>query len=137
MAPDLMDFEGDWRLMREIVQLGGPEARFEGMARFVPDGAGLSYREAGRLLIAGQVPVRAERRYLWRAGGPGMIAVAFDDGRPFHRIDTTAPTPRDRHHCGHDIYDVAYDFGGWPAWEVRWRVTGPRKDYVMRSDYRR
>lgn len=137
MRPDLTDFEGHWQLTREIEQPGAPLARFDGVACFVAEGAGLAYREEGRLAMPGQAPVRAGRRYLWRAGGGGVIEVAFHDGGPFHRIDMAAPTPSDRHHCGRDVYDVAYDFAAWPVWAVRWRVTGPRKDYRIRSVYRR
>lgn len=137
VIPGLDDFEGDWRVTREIVHTGGPDARFAGVARFLPDGAGLSYREEGELVIAGQVPVRAERRYLWRPGVAGAIEVLFDDGRAFHRIDPATGASCDRHRCEQDVYDVAYDFGTWPEWSSCWRVTGPRKDYEMQSRYRR
>lgn len=137
MTPALEAFEGDWRVSRVIRHARGPDARFEGTARFVPDGAGLIYREEGELVIAGQVPMRAERRYLWRAAPDGAIDVRFDDGRAFHRIAPGESAPEDRHYCGPDTYDVAYDFSAWPDWTSRWQVRGPRKDYEMVSVYRR
>jgi hypothetical protein len=77
--------------------------------------------------------MEAERVYLWRASGAG-IEVLFDDGRPFHRIDDSAEAA---HWCDPDQYDVTYEFGRWPKWSSRWRVLGPRKDYVMVSNYSR
>ena len=137
MQLGLMDFEGMWQVVRRIENAAGPDARFEGVARFVRDGAGLTYAEAGELRLEGQAPIRGERRYLWREEGDGRIAVFFDDGRDFHRFDPGAEAPGDRHHCAPDVYDVAYDFREWPEWESRWRVAGPRKDYAMVSRYRR
>ncbi|WP_397542995.1 DUF6314 family protein [Roseovarius salis] len=135
MAPGLGDFEGDWRVVRDIQHADGLEAWFDGTASFVPDGAGLTYREEGGLVIAGQAPVRAERRYLWRARDDGRIAVLFDDGAAFHVFDPAADRPSDSHDCASDLYEVLYDFGGWPLWRARWCVTGPHKDYRMNSLY--
>ena len=137
MAPCLEDFAGAWHVVRDIRHADGMAARFEGGAWFRHDGAGLRYHEAGELVIAGQVPVRAERRYLWRECGDGRIAVLFDDGRPFHRFDPSADHPGATHRCEADFYDVVYAFGAWPAWSARWCVTGPRKDYGITVRYRR
>ena len=137
MALALTDFTGDWRLRRVIAQAQGPDARFEGVARLVPDGAGLRYCEQGVLVIEGQAPLEAERRTLWRAARGGMIDVLFDDGRPFHRIDPAAALSHDRHLCGRDTYELRHDFSAWPQWELRCRVSGPRKAYTMRTLYTR
>jgi hypothetical protein len=127
---------GAWRLWREIDdRRAGQKARMEGEARFTPVAGGLLYAEVGWLLLPGQAPLRAERRYLWRAA-PGGVAVAFGDGRPFHRFDW-AEAPAARHLCGADVYDVVYRFGRWPAWEAEWTVSGPAKDYTMISRYAR
>ncbi len=135
MRPRLQDFEGAWRIARAIHPADGAGARFDGEARFRPDGQGLAYAEIGQLQLAGHPPVRAERCYLWRNGPAGVIEVFFPDGRPFHRIDLGAAAPSDRHLCDPDIYDVTYDFRRWPDWSSRWRVRGPRKDYRMISEY--
>jgi hypothetical protein len=136
--PKLLEFEGLWQLSRAIEDMRGPgSGQFEGIARFNADGAGLAYAEEGRLTLAGQAPVTATRRYLWRPGGDGGISVLFEDGRPFHRIWPGRLMPDDTHVCTPDLYHVAYDFRGWPAWSATWRVVGPRKDYRMVSRYRR
>lgn len=130
----LRDFEGDWRLDRRIADALGPDAVFTGAARFSADAAGLVLHEAGQLDLTGQGSFQAERRYLWRQDGAG-IAVFFADGRAFHRFDPGGVATAD-HWCDPDTYTVRYDFSDWPVWQAEWRVTGPRKDYVMRSIYR-
>ncbi|WP_116082005.1 DUF6314 family protein [Tropicimonas sp. IMCC34011] len=133
--PELAKFEGRWSLDRSIEdRRAGQTGQFEGDAVFGAAPDGLIYREAG-LLKLGQGPaMRAERRYVWREAGGG-IAVAFEDGRPFHRFSDTSP--EDVHLCGSDRYEVAYDFSGWPRWTATWTVSGPAKDYTMTSRYMR
>ena len=63
------------------------------------------------------------------------IHVFFDDMRPFHALPAGADRHETTHLCGPDLYEVAYDFTGWPRWRAVWRVGGPRKDYTMTSDY--
>ncbi|WP_375690996.1 DUF6314 family protein [Pseudooceanicola sp. LIPI14-2-Ac024] len=136
MARQLREFEGSWRFSRRVENATGPDAVMEGTARFTPDGAGLTLHESGEMRLDGQGAFQAERRYLWRAG-PGRIVVLFDDGRPFHDFDPDEVAPRAEHACDPDHYRVAYDFARWPDWQAVWQVRGPRKDYVMRTLYRR
>ena len=129
----LADFEGVWQLTRTIADhVNGQPGELTGHARFTRDDEGLHYREEGLLRIGTLAPVQAMRDYLWRAEGGG-IAVYFADGKPFHRIDFGAP--EDTHLCAPDTYRVGYDFSGWPQWEARWAVTGPRKHYDSLSRY--
>lgn len=132
LVPELAEFEGTWRLERDVVHEGAPPARFEGEARLNPGQGGLVYREAGVLTVAGQAPMRAERAYLWRAGKSGGIDVMFEDGRFFHSITEDGEA---QHWCDPDMYDVQYDFAGWPHWRAIWAVSGPRKAYRMVSRY--
>lgn len=136
MERALADFEGLWRITRRVENAIGPDARFEGTARFTADGAGLALHESGEMRLEGQGAFRAERRYLWRAEG-GRIAVFFDDGRRFHEFDPARPRPEAEHPCGEDHYRVAYDFSRWPEWRSVWRVAGPRKAYAMTTLFRR
>ena len=134
---ELSDFAGRWSVSRVIMdRTGGPEGRFEGVAELTPDAQGLVYSETGQLRLGTAVPFHATRRYLWRADGDA-IQTFFDDGRPFHRIALGGVEARDLHDCPPDIYRVLYDFSQWPRWTARWDVTGPRKDYLMVSDYAR
>jgi hypothetical protein len=126
---ELDDFEGLWRLSKEITPNGDAPARFDGTARWSRDGDAMNYVETGDLhLQAGGVLV-AERRYRWEA----PLRVFFDDGRFFH--DVPAGGGRAHHDCPPDVYEVLYDFGDWPNWSCRWQVAGPRKDYTMSCRY--
>jgi len=128
------EFEGEWRIAREIEdRAGGPPGWFAGTARFTPAPGGLAYAEAGELTL-GPAVMRATRAYRW-VFGPAGVEVFFDDGRPFHafRWDSAAAV----HPCGADLYRVCYDFGAWPVWSAVWEVTGPRKDYTLRTEWRR
>ncbi|PRX29760.1 hypothetical protein SAMN05216257_11021 [Meinhardsimonia xiamenensis] len=135
---ELEDFAGRWRLAREIEDFAaGHVVRFSGEALFAPEeGGALALTEEGTLTLPGATPLKASRRYLWRAGQGGAIEVLFADGRPFHVIAPGAK-PEAEHLCPPDHYRVAYDFTGWPDWRAVWRVRGPRKDYRMQSLYRR
>ncbi|WP_179380541.1 DUF6314 family protein [Jannaschia marina] len=122
---------GTWRTLRVIRHADGTRARFEGESRWVPEGAALRCLETGRL-TQGRQGFEARRETLWRAT-PKTLEVAFADGRPFHSI----AGPSAHHDCAPDTYVLTYDWGNWPRWSVRWRVTGPRKDYRALTRYRR
>ncbi len=128
---------GLWRIERTVEdRLLARRGSFAGEARFTAGEGGLIYDETGTLVFPGDVPMRAQRRYLWREDGGG-IAVYFADGRPFHRIDADSDDPTDRHDCPPDLYVAAYDFTDWPHWSSRWTVTGPRKDHDIVSRFTR
>ncbi len=132
-APALADFAGLWRVARDITDhRAGLTGRFTGTAILTPGGPGLRYREEGSLAFGAAAPVRAERSYLWSERG-GRIAVCFADGRPFHDFDPADAAAL--HFCAPDHYAVRYDFARWPDWGAEWRVTGPRKDYIMLTRY--
>ncbi|MBF9030169.1 trigger factor [Rhodobacterales bacterium HKCCE3408] len=129
----LADFAGRWRLRREIEDRRlGLDGRFEGLAEWEPEGAGLRQTETGVLHFGSAAPMRATRVYLWRWQAHRLV-VLFEDGRPFH--DFSPGEPEALHDCAPDTYRVRYDFTGWPAWESRWHVTGPRKDAVILSRF--
>jgi hypothetical protein len=90
----LADLEGRWTLDRRIDdRRAGLTGRLTGTCVWRPDGQGLVQHETGILHYGDAAPIRAERRYLWRADSEGL-AVFFEDGRPFHRI---GPGRVDRH----------------------------------------
>jgi len=133
--PQLDDFEGRWRVARRIEdEWMGSNCLFDGVVRFTPDGAGLTYSEVGELKLPKEAPIPAQRKLLWRRADDG-IAVFFDDGRPFHRIAAGARVVQDWHDCEPDSYEVTYNFTRWPKWRMIWKVCGPRKDYVSISDF--
>jgi hypothetical protein len=132
------DFAGRWRLERAIEdRLSAEAGRFDGIAVLRAAGPGLlDYAEEGELRLGGAPALAARRAYRWHFGAEG-VEVRFPDGRPFHRFRPAGLAPGTDHLCGADLYRVTYDFGRWPDWSARWEVTGPRKDHVLLSAYRR
>ena len=127
-------FEGAWAMVRIIENVPeGVIGEFWGEARFAPDGRGLTCRENGVLRFRG-FDYHAARVSLWRFPGEGRIEVRYEDGRPFH--DFIEADPQAIHDCGEDRYRVSYEFEP-SAWVSRWEVSGPGKDYVMSTRYRR
>ncbi|QPG06167.1 hypothetical protein IT774_02820 [Salinimonas marina] len=131
--PGLKDFAGAWRLNRTIVQRNGETFVFEGAANFTWHEQRLKYKEVGLVMAPNGKKLPAERTYFWQAGSGGQIDVLFDDNRYFHSFSSLVPHAE--HLCGKDDYKVDYVFRRWPIWESEWQVTGPRKDYAMRSRY--
>jgi hypothetical protein len=129
----LAEFAGDWLLERSITDHRADEVgTFNGSATLIDGADGWVWSEAGQLSMAGRKPFSATRRFRWAEPVPGRIRISFDDGRRFHDIAATA-----HHDCPPDSYNVAYHFQNWPVWTAVWRVTGPRKDYVMTTQHRR
>jgi hypothetical protein len=111
---------------------------FEGTAQFDDDPrtpGGLTWRERGRLRT-GSHDAEARRSYLIVPSLDGW-EVSFEDGRPFHRLQLAGGRGAAEHVCGADVYRGAYELTGPDAFTVTWRVTGPRKDDLIESDYRR
>lgn len=137
MTPEerLAGFAGIWDMRRVVIHRDGAVMRLRGTATWAPDGAGLLCDEAGRMRMPDGTVLAVARRTIWRAD-PENLAVAFADGRPFHRIGPGA-RPAAAHDCPPDDYRLRYDFRRWPAWSVRWRVAGPRKDYAAVTRYAR
>ena len=135
MTPDLNAFEGHWTISRQIEdRRAGAGGQLVGTARFTAVTSGLRYDEEGQLNLPGAAPMTARRRYFWQQGRAG-IDVSFDDMRPFHSIGGQG---RATHWCDPDSYIVRYDFSAWPdAWSAEWQVSGPRKNYTMRTLYQR
>ena len=127
----LADFLGRREIVRQITPADGPPASFTGFGTWSAGAAGAIYTEKGVLQLQGAAPMTAERTYLW----DDDLSVRFEDGRPFHPVP--AGGGQATHFCDPDTYLVSYDFSDWPAFTVRYDVTGPRKDYVMISRYQR
>lgn len=127
----LADFAGSWRLRKTITQADGLTGEFQGTAIWRAEGPGAKYSESGSLKLGESAPLSARRRYRWN----DTLEVFFEDGRLFHRVPPLGGAAG--HWCDPDQYDVTYDFTAWPAFQVNWRVTGPRKDYCMTCQYTR
>lgn len=127
-------FLGLWHIERNIEDsLSGNTSYFTGQAEILEQGKDWLYAERGQLKMQGAPSMTAERRYIWRANAGG-IDVYFEDRRFFHRI-SLADAASAAHWCDPDQYDVRYDFSDWPFWNSVWSVSGPKKNYSMRSSY--
>jgi hypothetical protein len=131
----LAQLEGHWRLARRIVMDDGSEGALEGTCTFRRAGHRLIQDEEGllRLPLDGP-PLRATRRYVW-AAETGRLEVLFEDNRPFHTVPLGVVRPETTYLCPPDRYAVTYEFGAFPRWRSVWRVEGPKKAYVMTTDY--
>lgn len=137
-VPDLRAFlSGSWRLDRRIDDRRlERRGRMQGNAEFTDQACGLHYREAGGLCF-GDFAGTATRDYRYRFPGPGHAEVLFDDGRFFHDLDLGTGVWKAAHACGDDHYGGTFRATGPDAWAVLWQISGPRKDLVLVTRYRR
>jgi hypothetical protein len=154
---DPLELLGAWDLSREIEDRRGDDLTVTGTADFSrePDGR-IRWHEYGTMhLPSGQLPFQRTMFLVRtpsagpaeRAGGQDPTTepaerwhVTFDDGRLFHAWPGTAhhAGPDLVHVCTPDLYTGRFStHPGGAAWTLTWSVSGPRKDYVMTTDYRR
>ena len=130
-------FLGVWHLARTIEDRRDRRHGFlRGRAEFAPDGRDLRYGEAGRLRL-GVYTGAVEQHYRYAFSRPDHATVRFADGRPFFDLELSQGRGTFLHRCGADIYRGAIEIYDSACFAMFWRVSGPRKDYVLRSRYRR
>ena len=126
-----------WRLDRRVDdRRAGQRGSLSGEAVFTPEEDGLVYREEGRLSI-GDHEGPALQSYRYAFPEAARAAVHFSDGRFFHDLDLTSGAWACTHLCAPDRYEGAFTVLDADTWRVVWRGTGPRKDLVLDSSYRR
>ncbi len=140
-GPGILDLkaflQGVWELTRTLEDRRvGHRGRLDGQAAFAPAGAGLVYRERGVLRL-GAFTGPAERVYCYRVPAPGRAEVAFADGHPFHDLDLSHGRWSVVHRCRDDLYRGSFEVEDRDRWTAVWRVSGPRKDQVLRGRYDR
>lgn len=154
---------GAWDFRREVHDhRDGAEYTARGRAELTPlDDGRIRWAERGTLSwSAGSTPVWRTLFLVREPPGDGAAAsgwrVTFEDGRDFHPWTVGAV----EHLCGRDLYRGGVEIAADPApdpppagqppagrppvlppsdlpWELRWRVTGPEKDYTMHTTYSR
>ncbi|MBZ4318523.1 DUF6314 family protein [Streptomyces huiliensis] len=140
-VPDTLAYlAGRWTVDRVLRDLaGGLEGTFRGTAAFRPDAAGatrLLHVEDGELTWGGTTG-RAGRTLLLDGRPDGTADVAFADGRPFHDLDLRTGHWAVRHPCGRDRYEGTFTVVSADEWRLAWRTTGPAKDHLQHTVYRR
>ena len=129
---------GRWSVDRSI----DGRALMQGTATLTATGDGaLAYHEWGQItLVTGLFD--AERRYGFRSLPAGFsVWFAEHPARLFHEIELVARGNAligdAVHLCGEDRYCSQYVFRGDGTFTTIHAVTGPRKNYVLQTTYRR
>jgi hypothetical protein len=125
---------GRWTVERRLLdRRSGQSGDFTGIAEFEPDDARLRWTERGRIRFGGHQGPAGRALVITPAAGGWLVE--FEDGRPFHRLDLDGRPVE--HRCGADRYTGVYRLRDRATLDVRWRVTGPRKDLAISATYRR
>jgi len=78
----------------------------------------------------------ASQRYALTFRG-AVVQVHFRNGSFFHEFELRRCGYTAIYHCGADHYVGRYRVHDRDVWSLIWCVRGPRKDYDMRTLYRR
>lgn len=128
-------FLGVWHLARTIEDRQDRRHGFlRGSAAFEPDGCDLRYRETGRLRL-GAYSGAVEQHYQYAFPRPDHAEVRFADGRRFFALALRHGRDTFLHRCGADIYCGTMEIFDAAHFAMTWQVSGPRKDYCLRSRY--
>ncbi|MFJ7333512.1 DUF6314 family protein [Streptomyces sp. NPDC101116] len=143
---------GRWSVSRSVRDLAsGTDGQFTGTTEFRADTeftgttefradaegpGGLLHHESGTFVWQG-VARPAERTLRFLPGPGGTARVRFADGRPFHDLDLTSGRHVADHPCSADLYRGEFTVRDSDHWRTVWRVRGPAKDLVLRTDYAR
>lgn len=131
---------GRWRVERLAEdRRSDARHRMTGTVDFTPDGDALAYHEAVTWTLDGQT-FNAERRYRYAFPDPAApltAEVSFPDGAPFHALDLAQGACTVAHACPPDRYDGHYRLLDRDRFQLRWCVTGPRKDLILTTLFQR
>ncbi|MFD6150149.1 DUF6314 family protein [Streptomyces sp. NPDC060243] len=140
-VPDLLAFlAGRWHVARTAEDRHtGTRGHFTGTADFTAlPGGGLRHHEEGTFTWDGVArPAYRTLRWLPDPAGKGSARVTFDDGRFFHDVDLRTGHAIADHPCSLDLYRGEFTVSGPDLWSVVWRVAGPAKDLVLRTEHTR
>lgn len=78
-----------------------------------------------------------EQHYQYAFTRPGHAEVRFADGQPFFEVELSDGCGTMLHKCGADTYRGTIEIFDMACFAMTWQVSGPRKDYCLRSRYRR
>ncbi|KGI81433.1 hypothetical protein IL38_10810 [Actinopolyspora erythraea] len=128
---------GSWSLRRAILSTEYERlGEFTGTAWFTPSGGVLTYQEQGTLRFGGYQGT-AFRRLRYHVTAPGRAEVYFDYGDFFHDLDLREGRCETNHPCRDDLYRGEFDVLDVDTWWQCWRVSGPTKNHLLRTEFRR
>lgn len=122
---------GAWDLRRKVI-----DHRHSQIVCFAGEATvtATAFKERGEI-DQGGTKFETERSYHLRPGA-NSVSVLFSNDAAFIDLDLRA-SQEVRHLCGADVYLGRFYFRGTDEWAERWRVSGPRKNYVSLARYRR
>jgi hypothetical protein len=142
-GPDVLDrLQGEWTFAREVPG----KATMTGRARIASTGEGRArYDETARVRLADGSTLTGSRSYVYRrlpAPANGFDVLFAETGELFERLDfRSAPDGSLRadaeHNCPPDHYVSIFTLDAQDRLAVEHTVTGPQKNYVVRTAYRR
>jgi hypothetical protein len=142
-GPDIFDrLQGEWTFIREVPG----KATMTGRARIAPTGQAYArYDETARVRLADGNTLTGSQSYRYRRLPPpanGFDVLFAETGELFERLDfRSAPDGSLRadavHDCPPDHYVSHFTLDAEDHLAVEHTVTGPKKNYVVRTEYRR
>jgi hypothetical protein len=143
ITPDIFErLQGEWTFVREVPG----KATMTGRARIAPTGAGRArYDETARVRLADGTTLTGSQSYHYRRLPPpasGFDVLFAENEELFERLDFHAfPDGSFRadaeHFCPPDHYVSQFTLDSEDRLVVEHTVQGPRKNYVVRTAYRR
>jgi hypothetical protein len=127
---------GDWIMTRRIrFRRTATRGFLDGCASVRAEGHHSSLSEQGLLRLDGREAMTSQRYALTFRGA--VVQVHFRSGSFFHEFELRERGYTAIYHCGADQYVGRYRVLDCDVWSLIWCVRGPRKDYDMRTLYRR
>lgn len=65
------------------------------------------------------------------------VATYFTDGRMFYSLDLAGNSATGTYQCIDDLYMAKYHFVNQTSFELTYSITGPKKNYSIKSAYRK
>lgn len=135
----LQQLVGEWELSREMPG----ESKAFGTASFTPNVDSLLYHE-DVVFCDADLQLVAYQKYEYRLGKSGIdiyFVLGENAGKRFMSLHiengTSGMRARDLHVCKDDEYTGIFEFRNPDCFVTRYDVKGPRKDYTIRTEYRR
>ncbi len=133
---------GEWKFVREVPG----KATMSGRARIVPTSEGWArYEETARVRLADGTTMSGSQSYLYRrlpASANGFDVLFAESGELFERLQFREAPDGSFHAeaerlCSDDRYVSKFSLDANDLLAVEHTVTGPGKNYVVRTAYRR
>ena len=101
----------------------------------------LSYSETVEVMLDNGAKFNGHQHYIYRLENENKLNVYFNDGRRlFHSVELidseNGYEHKASHYCQPDTYSTSYFFSD-SGFQIDHRVNGPKKDYTLRTIYRR